>query len=312
MKPLKFLNLGRKQRARLLQIILVIFLFLNVLAYAGAYTLTHFSSPGQWGLGLPRPTSAKLPSDVGLAYVTQRIPITPTEWLETWSIPAQHSTTSRGTILLFPGNAGSKAKQLLAPAAVFHLLGYNTLLIDFRGVGGSSGNTTTLGVREAQDVALALNYAQRSHFQRPFVLYGVSMGSVAILKAIAHENVTPDAVILELPFARLLDAVRSRLRAIRIPTFPISEMTVFWGGLQHGFNGFTHNPVTYAQQVQCPTLLLHGKLDPWTTVAEINQIFQNLHGPKQLIIFPNAGHSLLVTHDKDYWQRSVDRFLQGV
>jgi uncharacterized protein len=311
MQPLKFFRLRRGNRKRLFQVVLVIFLSLNVLSYVGAYALTHFSSPAHWHLGFPRPTSSKLPSDVGLEYVTQRIPIQQNEWLETWFIPAQSSVSS-GTVLLFPGNGGSKAKQLLAPTEVFHHLGYDTLLIDFRGVGGSSGNTTTLGVREAKDVALALNYAQRSNFQRPFVLYGVSMGSAAILKAVAHEKVNPDAVILELPFARLLNAVKSRLRAVRLPTFPMAEMLVFWGSMQHRFNGFAHNPVTYARQVTCPALLLHGRLDRWTTVEEINQIFQNLRGSKQLTIFPNTGHSLLVTVDKEHWRRSVEQFLEEI
>jgi len=138
------------------------------------------------------------------------------------------------------------------------------------------------------------------------------MGSAAILRAIAHEKVNPDAVILELPFARLLDAVSSRLRAARVPTFPIAEMLVFWGSIQHGFNGFTHNPVTDARQVSCPTLILQGTLDKWTTVAEIHQIFLNLGGSKQLVLFPNTGHTLLVTVDPERWQQRVDHFLQGI
>ena len=311
MRFLKSIRLRRKSRQRLFQFVLIVFLLLNVFAYTGAYVLTHFSSPGHLGLGLPRPTSAKLPTDAGLEYVAQRISISQTEWIETWFIPAQTSI-SRGTILLFPGNGGSKASQLLAPAQVFHSLGYDTLLVDFRGVGGSSGNTTTLGIREAKDVAMSVSYAENSNFKHPFVLYGVSMGSAAILKAIANEKVNPEAVILELPFARLLDAVRSRLRAIRVPTFPMAELMVFWGGVQQGFNGFTHNPANYANQVKCPTLLLQGELDKWTTAAEIAQLLQSFHGFKQLVVFPNTGHSLLVTVDKDLWMRSVDDFLEAI
>ncbi|MBW4470663.1 MAG: alpha/beta hydrolase [Stenomitos rutilans HA7619-LM2] len=305
------LNRIKLRRKRLCQFVLTAFCVFNVLSFAGAYVLTHFSSPNAWILGLPRPTSAKLPTDIGLAYTTQRIPIGQAEWLEIWFMPAQ-PLESKGTVLLFPGNAGSKAKQLLAPAQAFHRLGYDALLVDFRGVGGSSGNTTTLGVREAKDVAVAASYAQRSNLKRPIVLYGVSVGSVAILKAIAHENVNPDAAILELPFARLLDTVRSRVRAVRLPKFPIAELVVFWGSIQHGFNGFTHNPVTYASRVKCPTLLLHGKLDQWTTEAEIKQILQNLRGFKQLIIFPHAGHDLLVTVDREQWARSVNQFLKQI
>lgn len=311
MQLLKRTNLERKRRRYLFRFALVVFFGFNILSYLGAYGLTHFTTPGQFGLGLPRPTSSQLPTDVGLEYVTRRISINSSEWLETWFIPAQ-LPTSNGTILLFPGNAGSKAKQLLAPAQAFHALNYDTLLVDFRGVGGSSGNTTTLGVQEAEDVAIVVKYAQQLKLKQPFVLYGVSMGSVAVLKAVAQKKVNPDAIILELPFARLLDAVRSRLKAIRFPTFPMAELLVFWGSIQHGFNGFTHNPVAYANQVECPTLLLHGKLDKWTTVAEINQIFQNLRSSKKLIIFPDTGHSLLVTVDQERWRQSVDQFLKEI
>ncbi|MBI4783758.1 MAG: alpha/beta fold hydrolase [Oscillatoriophycideae cyanobacterium NC_groundwater_1537_Pr4_S-0.65um_50_18] len=311
MQPLARRNLRRKIKQYLCQLALAAFLILNALSFGGAYVLTHFSASNPWGLGIPRPIGSQLPTDIGLEYITQRIPVNQAEWLETWFIPAQ-SPMSRGTVLLFPGNGGSKAKQLLAPTQVFHNLGYDTLLVDFRGVGGSSGNTTTLGTREAKDVALATDYAQRTNLQHPFVLYGVSMGSAAILKAVAEEQINPDAVILELPFARLLDAVRSRLSAINVPIFPMAELLIFWGSIQHGFNGFTHNPVAYAHQVKFPTLLLHGRLDRWTTMAEINQIFQNLQGSKQLVIFPNTGHTLLVTVDQERWKQRVERFLRGI
>jgi uncharacterized protein len=279
-------KVGRKAGKLLLQIALAFFLILNILSFGGAYVLTNSSS----GFGLSRPDSSKLPTDVGLAYNTRRIPINQTEWLETWFIPAQNS---KGTVLLFPGHRGSKALQLLAPAQSFNNLGYDTLLVDFRGVGGSSGHTTTIGVREAKDVSLAVNYSQRSNLKKPYILYGVSMGSAAILKAMAEAKIYPNAIILELPFAELLNAIRSRLKVIGMPTFPVAELVVFWGSVQHGFNGFSHNPVTYARQVTCPTLILQGSLDQWTTADEINQIFSNLRGSKQLVVFPNAGHQLL-------------------
>ena len=291
--------------------VLIVFCAVNLLGYIGAYYLTHFKTPGQIGWGLSKPISSKLPTDLGLRYQTKRIPIDRSEWLETWSIPAALAP-SKGTIVLFHGDKSTKAKQLLPPARVFHDLGYDTVLVDFRGVGGSSGNTTTIGMREARDVAQIASYAQSSQLQRPLVLYGVSMGATAILKAIAQENVNPDAIVLELPFARLLDAVRSRIRATHVPTFPLAEATVFWGGVQHGFNGFAHNPVDFAHQVKCPTLLLHGRLDKWTTVAEIDRIYQNLPGMKQLSIFPNAGHNSLVKSDRNRWKQDMETFLSKV
>jgi uncharacterized protein len=291
------------------QLALAFLVILNILAYSGAYFMTHYSEPGQWGM--LKPNSPKTPTDVGLSYSAQRLSVKSDEWVETWLIPASGKEV-KGTVLLFPGKDSSKAKQLLAPAQVFHDLHYNSLLVDFRGVGGSSGNITTLGVRESEDVVLVLKEVDRLQLQRPFVLYGISMGSAAILTANAKENVQPDGIILELPFARSIDALRSRVRAFRIPSFPLAELIVFWGGVQHGFNAFAHNPVTYAAQVQCPTLIMHGSLDQWTTIDEIKEILQNLRGTKELVLFPDTGHTLLVTVDRKLWKTTVDRFLQTI
>jgi uncharacterized protein len=305
------IKLGRIGRKRAYQLITSIFLSLNFLTYTFAHVLTHFRLPGQFTLGLPKPTSTKLPIDLGLEYTTQRIPINQIEWLETWFIPVKHSV-SKGTIILFPGSGGSKARQLLAPAKVFHELGYDTLLVDFRGVGGSSGNTNTIGIREAQDVALSMSYAQQLNHKHPLILYGISMGSAAILKAVSEEKVNPDAIILEEPFAKLVHAVGSRVSKNHIPSFPLAELIVFWGGIQHGFNGFDHNPVDYARQVKCPTLILQGELDQWTNRAEIDRIFDNLRGYKQLSIFPGTGHNLLVTVNREHWKGDMEKFLEKV
>jgi uncharacterized protein len=305
------IKLGKRDRKRLYWFVAIALLAINIMAYVGAYVLTHFRSPGEFSLGLTRPVSPKLPTDLGLKYTTQRIPIGQTQWLETWFIPVEDSI-SKGTVILFPGNQGNKARQLLPPAQVFHDLGYDTLLVDFRGVGGSSGNTNTIGIQEAEDVILSMNYARKSNRKHPLILYGVSMGSVAILKAVAHGKIYPDAIVLEVPFAKLTNAVGSRVRAAHLPQFPLTELIVFWGGVQHGFNGFEHNPVEYASRVQCPTLILQGKLDKWTTATEIDRIYENLRGSKQLNIFPTAGHDLLVTIDRERWKQSVAKFLQEV
>ncbi|MEM7713532.1 MAG: alpha/beta hydrolase, partial [Cyanobacteria bacterium P01_A01_bin.68] len=161
----------------------------NFISYTGAYFLTHFNSS-------TRQVSSKTPADIALQYEIQRIPTNQNEWLDTWFIPAQNK--SKGTVLLFPGNNGSKAKQLLAPAKVFHNLNYDTLLVDFRGLGASSGNSTTIGFRESKDVTFTINYAEKSKLKHPYILYGVSMGSAAILKAIADKdnNINPEAIIL--------------------------------------------------------------------------------------------------------------------
>ncbi|MDB9525679.1 alpha/beta fold hydrolase [Oscillatoria sp. CS-180] len=299
--------LSRKSRTYILFCISVLLVLLNGLAFFGAYTLTHFNDSLLPGLAFaPKPENARKPADFGLDYATERIAINEDEWLEAWRIPVYGE--SKGTVLLFPGNGGNKAHQLMLPASVFNQLGYHTLMVDFRGQGGSSGNSTTIGMREAHDVAYAMQHAEDIGLPKPYVLYGVSAGSAAILKAV-RDGLQPDATILEAPFAYFMSAVKSRMRAQDFPTLGIAELIVFWGSVQHGYNGFVHNPARYAKSVEVPTLILHGEDDRWTTVDEIRTIYENLQGTKELALFPDTGHSLLVTVDKSFWTKAINDFL---
>jgi len=110
------------------------------------------------GLAVARPRNQHTPRDVGLSYTVQRITIPDGGSVETWVID---QLQPRGVVILFPGYASSK-DSLLAPAATLHARGYATVLVDFRGTGGSTGDDTTLCVREATDVAAVFADAQRS------------------------------------------------------------------------------------------------------------------------------------------------------
>lgn len=296
---------------RLVSFLIILLILLNVPTYLLAYHVTHIRVAGQPGLGIPKPRNSHTPADRGLAYTTYTIPLSQSDWLEAWFIPAQ-TPSSKGTVLLFPGNLGTKGSQLLGPAETFTRLGYDSFLVDFQGVGGSSGNTISIGIKEAQDVVTALEYTQASNFQPPFILYGVSMGSAAILRAISIKGIQPDAVILELPFARLVDAVKIRLKYNKIPDFIIGELLVFWGGFQQGINGFTHNPIDFAKDVHCPTLVIHGEQDKWTTVEEINALFENLKVSKQIIISPDVGHQQLVAVNRELWNSTINKFFNSL
>jgi uncharacterized protein len=309
------------------------FLVLNGIAFMQARSMTHFVDAGKrtakpeklsltdkvrvilTGVEVPRPQNQATPTDVQLVYETIIIPIQE-ESLEAWYVEAPKVRSmalgrERGIVLLFPPYGGSKA-GLLAPTKILHELGYAVLLVDFRGTGGSSGSDTTLGVREAKDVAAAVAFVQRRWADKPVILYGASMGAVAVMRAVAIERVQPQALILESPFDRLLHTVRHRFEAMGIPSFPSAELIVFWGGVQQNIDGFHHNPADYARQIHCPVLLLHGEGDRRVTVADATRVFDNLAGTKQWLLFPNAnGHGSLATDDGEQWRKTVSRFLRN-
>ncbi|MEO0948161.1 MAG: alpha/beta hydrolase [Cyanobacteria bacterium J06641_5] len=299
-------------------------LAINSLAWVHAWAVTHYGSRDRdWlppdklpvgdkvrlaltGKPCPRPENRCTPADVGLPFQVERLPAGRQGWLEVWQIPPRDRAS--GVALLFPAYSESK-DTLLATASILHALGYRLLLVDFRGAGGSSGNSTTLGVREAKDVEIAVRFACRHWPELPLVLFGMSMGAVAITRAIAHHGVCPDALLLECPFDRLLSAVRHRLQVMGVPASGLAELILFWGCLQHGHNGFTHSPVDYVRAIACPTLVMRGSSDPRVSAPEIECVFRAIHSPKQFLEFSGAGHELLADYDAKLWRTRVAAFL---
>jgi alpha-beta hydrolase superfamily lysophospholipase len=257
------------------------------------------------GVNLPRPANNRTPADVDLDFETHQLSVPDGTQLEAWYVA---HPDQRGLVLLFHGYGGSKSR-LLDEARAFHEVGCGVLLVDFRGSGGSSGNSTTLGVYESDDVLAAFALGKKLAEGRPLILYGRSMGSVAILRAIALDGIAPAGIIIECPFDRLLTTVKNRFRAIGLPSFPCAELLVFWGSVQHAMNGFAHNPEDYARQVHCPVLLLHGELDKRVSVAEVRAVFENLAGEKQFHLFTEVGHESCHRTRPDLWEQFVFQFL---
>jgi hypothetical protein len=94
-----------------------------------------------------------------------------------------------------------------------------------------------------------------------------------------------------------------------LPAFPCAQLLVFWGGVQHGFNGFHHNPVDYARSVRCPVLLMHGDRDVRVTREQAHAVFDNLDGAKRWQLFPEVGHQSYLAAKPALWQDTVSGFL---
>lgn len=299
------------------------FLLLNVAAYRHARAMTRFvpgvrrtASPEKLsklqkvavllsGVRLSRPENGATPKDLGLAYETVNFPGAGGLSAEAWWIRAKNRA---GLVILFHGYADSKS-ALVKTAREFNRFGYDAMLVDFNGSGGSAGKDTSLGFHEAEVVASAVRWAAKEIPDQKPVLYGVSMGAAAVLRAVGTGAVEPRAVIVESPFDRMLSAVRHRFERMGVPWFPSAHLLLFWGGVQRGFNGFDHNPVDYARTVRCPTLLLFGDQDVYISLTETESIFANLSGEKTLKVFAGAGHEHFAVARPKEWRETVRGFL---
>ncbi len=295
----------------------------NVLAYNHAYAMLHFSQHGErtvkpetlsWGqkiktllmgVNIPKPINDSTPDDLGLAYETHYFKVDDDIELEAWYMPHPQS---KGTVLMFHGYAVSKS-SLLPEALAFNEMGYTTLLVDFRGSGGSNQSETSIGFFEANDVVAAVEYAQLRWPDNDLILYGQSMGGVAILRAIAEHEVKPDRIIVEAVFDRMLSTVENRFTSMGIPSFPGAQILVFWGGFINGHSGFRHNPVEYASKVLCPVLMLHGTYDERATLQQAQAVFEEVNGEKYFESFMDIGHESYLSVNPDQWKNIVEQFL---
>lgn len=307
-------------------VLLFCFLLLNLLAYQHAHAMLTYSaepyptlSPqafSAWrkikalvfGVTIARPENTRTPQDLGLRAETFRIPGDGGIDLEGWLLLPPNP---RGTVLLFHGYAASRS-SLLQEARAFHDMGFAAVLIDFRGSGGSTGHTTTVGYEEAEDVAAVVRHVRSLGLARPLILFGQSMGGAAVLRSIAALEVRPDAIILESVFDRMLTTVRNRFDLMGVPSFPAAELLVFWGGMQVGFSGFGHNPAEYARHCDCATLVLHGAQDRHAKPEEGKAIYENLAGSKEIVVVADAGHTSLLGAGPGQWKAVVWNFLTRI
>jgi dipeptidyl aminopeptidase/acylaminoacyl peptidase len=296
----------------------------NIIAFMQARAMTRFTGGGErtakpeqlsffdaatvfiGGVNVPRPQNTRTPAALDLPFKTHRFPSGNGSTLEAWYVPGEDEQL---IVVLFHGYAASKS-TILNATRVFHQLGYGTLLVDFYGSGGSSGNETTLGVEEARDVAAAVDYVRQTWPNRKVVLYGISMGGAAILRAVAAEKVNAHGIIIEATFDTLLNTGKSRFRALALPGSPFAELLLFWGSLQRRFNFFSHNPADYARAVNCPTLILHGEKDERATLEQARNLARSFGGSARLIVYPDVPHMAIVDARPSEWTRDIRVFLE--
>lgn len=226
---------------------------------------------------------------------------------------AKTDSASKGTVLLFHPVTVSKS-QVLNEAAEFRFMGYNVLLVEFRAHGNSGGSNTTLGVKEAEEIKLGFDYV-RQLGEKNIILWGSSMGAVAISKGIADYQLTPTAVILEMPFASLQSHLRARARLSGFSGFPEKPFAFFvtlWMGVENGYNGFKHKTTKYVKDIHCPVLLQWGALDASVLKDETDDVYNSIGSTnKKLVIYPTAAHESMLDKDPIKWRIEVARFLSA-
>lgn len=194
---------------------------------------------------------------------------------------------AKGVILFFHGNAGSLARWGHLHH-IFHQLGYDYFVYDYRGYGKSTGKRTEQFLYE--DALTVFEYAKQFYAEDQIVLFGRSMGSAFASRVAAVGKVK--MVILETPFYSM--------RRLFYSYYPFLPHVFFF---KYHFSN--HH---YLRKVECPIYIFQGTRDwvvPYKCAARLKK---HLKPTDKFITVPGGSHNNLLFYD--IYNRKLQEFLQ--
>ena len=232
----------------------------------------------------------KLPKDFEFKYPNQEATEYNLEFNEGVNINVVHFSIDnpKGVVLYLKGNSRS-IKGWGKFAIDFTRLGYDVVMVDYRGFGKSTGKRTERAIKN--DLQRVYDKIRSRVDQKYIVIYGRSMGSGFATKLASTNN--PRMLILESPYYSML-----RIAKRYIPFMPISIAM-----------RFPIKTYKWIQYVNCPIKIIHGtsdKLVPFSNAISLSKI-----RPKYARLYPivDGGHNNLHTFEE--YHRMLEEILMS-
>lgn len=176
---------------------------------------------------------------------------------------------SKGLILYFHGNADNLSRWGTY-ATDFTKLGYDVLMMDYRGYGKSGGDPTEqLLYQDAQEL---LQWTNKNIEYDRLVIYGRSLGA-AVASHLASETKTYK-LILETPF----DEIGNVAHPVFYPIIRLAPKRFVFSNKEH------------LKNVKAPVLIIHGTDDWIVPLSSAEKLKPLLKAGDEFIIIEGAGH----------------------
>ena len=265
-----------------------------VASYVYAHALTH---PGC-------PETGVRPGDVGIEGA-QDITYLSHDGLtlRAWYLPPRNSAV----VVLLPG-AGGARDGMLREGAILARHGYGLLMTELRSCGHPEGQST-LGYREAADLAEAVSWVQtRPHVTHIGVL-GYSLGGVtAILGAAQDERV--EAVVAEGGFYDLAADVTDSGNHAPIWNRALRNAILLFFRLETGIDARQVSPISVIDHISPrPLLLVYGELEAGP--ARPQEQLARAGEPKDLWVIPGCWHGGYLDVAPEEWEERITAFFDG-
>ena len=226
------------------------------------------------------------PAELGLDYREVRFGTADGMTLHGWYLPAP---SSRGVLLFCHGNAGNISHRLDS-LAIFHDLGLEVLIFDYRGYGLSEGNPEEAGLYRDAQAAMDYLLKERDIDPQRIVVFGRSLGGALAARLAADHPVK--GLILESAFTSAAD-----MGAEIYPFYPARLLTRL-------------NYPTRAdlQRVRAPVLIIHSRDDEIVSFAHSQRLLEAAPG-KSSFLELRGGHNDGFLVSREAYQAGLEGFL---
>lgn len=212
-----------------------------------------------------------------------------------WSRKKDFESNNK-TVVLVHGMTDSGAGMGYL-AEEYHERGWDVLCIDQRSHGESEGKKRTMGIREAEDIALWIALLIEKKRANKIFLHGVSMGGAAVLLYAELTKELPTVVkgiISDSSYAsyfetfnRLLFLVLKNQILSRSITLGASIASLFFSGVRFG----KMNPQKKIQKISIPILIFHGQKDVMVPIGMVRKMFSlAIAKGVEVVVVPEAPH----------------------
>jgi alpha-beta hydrolase superfamily lysophospholipase len=227
-----------------------------------------------------------LPGTMGLSYEDVYFKTADGVNLHGWFVPAERG---RGVVLFCHGNAGNISHRLES-IQIFHRLGLDTFIFDYRGYGKSEGRISEEGTYLDVEAAWQYLVSNQKISDDKIIIWGRSLGG-SIAAWIGQKH-TAKLLILESVFTSVPD-----MGAEIYPFFPVRLLA-----------RFKYKTIDYVKQVNFPVLIIHSPEDEIIPFVHGRRLFEAAKEPKKFLEISGSHNEGFIFSGKHY-ENGLDSFI---
>ena len=227
------------------------------------------------------------PGSIGLAYEDVTFETDDEISLTGWFIPEKNAEK---TVLFCHGNGGNISHRIDS-IRIFHELGLNTFIFDYRGYGRSAGKPTEAGTYKDADAAWHYLIDTQGILPRNIIVFGRSLGGA--LAAWIAVNHSPGALILESSFISIPE-----LGASLYPWLPVRMLA-----------RFKYDTLSRLKEIRCPVMVVHSRDDEMIPFSHGQALFEAAREPKELLVIEGPHNDGFLLSESTY-KDSLTAFLK--